>query len=656
MQKSFLKSFLLVAATVLATTFGPVAFAQVVTSGITGLVRSSDGKIISGATVTAVHTPTNATFHTTSNSVGRYNFNGLPVGGPYTVTSKAEGYTMEPLTDVTTALGTSIDVDLTVKSEVVQLEKFVATGARNALDSSSQGAATLLTAARLAAKPTTQRSLADLISASPTITLRALSGDREEAMITAVGQNNRYNSIMIDGNRINDQFGLNSTGLASFFNPLDLDTLEQLSIQVAPYDTRYSGFTGASINAVTKSGTNVFKGSAYFIWSGDHLAGIQAQGPDARTYVQSGAKVIPKLERTTKGFTFGGPLWKDHVFFFMNWAKFDRIGAPNAAGLPGVSATDLALINARVAAITKVHFGSLGGNANSLAKDEKKTLKLDWNINSDQRLSLRYTTTEGEVPQFGSFTTTSSGTGSNVGAAIVGGAATAFDSHFYAQQRKEKSLSAQLFSTWTPELKTELKWSHVKQDQYTPTNSIAPEIDIYGVTGTNQAGQTVNNGVVVLGTERFRHGNQINVDTKNYSAIGEYARGNLTFSGGFDMEDNNYYNLFRQYSYGVFNYASPTAFANDTVFAFRRDFTDLTLKGTSNSSPTPTCAMMERSMEPGMSRRASPSTTPLTKPARPRSAAASDILSDAPLGCSSQIPTALPASAPSLRSSPQSVV
>ena len=143
------------------------------------------------------------------------------------------------------------------------------------------------------------------------------------------------------------------------------------------------------------------------------------QGPDERTLVQAGVKVVPKLERTTKGLTFGGPLWKDHIFFFLNWEKFNRIGAPNSAGLPGVSAADLATINARVAQITKVNYGALGGNANSVAKDEKRLLKLDWQIVKDHRLSLRYTTTEGQVPQFGSFTTTSFGSGLNNNSAFT---------------------------------------------------------------------------------------------------------------------------------------------------------------------------------------------------------------------------------------------
>lgn len=582
MQKSFLKSFVIAAVAALALTFSPSALAQVVSSGMTGTVRGSDGKILSGVTVTAVHTPTNATFTDVTNASGRYSFRGLPVGGPYTVSAKAEGYTSATLSDVTTELGNDIDVGLTLKSEIVQLEKYVATGSRSALDPNALGSGSLLTSERLAARATTQRSLADLISSSPSVTLRALSGDREEAMITALGQNNRYNSIMIDGNRINDQFGLNSTGLASFFNPLALDTIEQLSVQVSPYDARYSGFTGASINAVTKSGTNEFHGSAYYIFSGDHLAGYQMQGPDARTLVQAGVKVVPHLERTTKGLTFGGPIFKDKLFFFLNWEKFNRIGAPNAAGMPTVSATDLATIAARVAQITKVNYGQLGGNANSVAHDEKKLLKLDWHISRDHRLSVRYTSTDGQVPQFGSFTTTSFGSGLNNNSAfgnLVGGATTAFDSHFYAQQRKEKSYSAQLFSNWTSDLKTEIKWSHVKQDQYTPTATISPEIDIFGVTGTNQAGATITNGVVVMGTERFRHGNQINVDTKNYSEITDYTRGNFTFSAGFDMEDNNYYNLFRQFSYGVFNYATPTDFLNDNPRFFQRNFTDLALKG-----------------------------------------------------------------------------
>jgi outer membrane receptor protein involved in Fe transport len=569
----------------LALALMPWAHAQVVTAGLTGLVRDTGGKIVAGSAVTAVHVPTGTTYTATTTAAGRYNLRGLIPGGPYTLTAKADGYKLSEHTDVAAELGADTEVPITMQSatDVIEMTKYVVKAETNQLDSSAVGASSVLTLERIEAKSSTQRSFADLFSVSPAITLRALSGDREEAQITALGQNNRYNSIMIDGSRINDVFGLNGTGLASFFNPLSFDALEQISIKLAPYDAAYSGFTGAALNAVTKSGTNQFHGSAYYIFSGDHVAGLQGQGPDARTLVTSGVKFVPKLERTTKGITFGGPLWKDHVFFFLNWEKFDRLGAPASAGLPGVSSGDVALINSRVAQISKIKYGSLGGNASSKADEEKKLLKLDWNITSQQRLSLRYSSTEGEVPQFGSFTTTSFGSGLNNNSALtnlVGGAATAYDSHFYAQQRKEKSYSARLQSQWTPDFKTTLAYSAVKQDQYTPTAVTGPEIDIFNVSGVNQAGAAVNNGVVVLGTERFRHGNQINVDSKSYSADADYTRGNFTYSGGVNVETNDLFNLFRQFSYGVFNYASPTDFLNDAPRFFQRNFTDLALKGT----------------------------------------------------------------------------
>lgn len=582
MHKSLFKTLLMCAATILAVTFAPSTFAQVVSSGMTGVVRGENGTPVVGATVTAVHTETNASFRATTDASGRYYLRNLPVGGPYKVSTNVDGYNPQEQSNVTTELGNDVSVDFNLKSSVVKLEAFTVTAEANTLDASAQGAANLFTRETIDTKTSTQRSFADLVSASPQVTLRSLSGDREEAQITAVGQNNRYNSIMIDGNRINDQFGLNATGLASFFNPISFETIEQFNVITGTADVRYSGFTGATVNFVTKSGTNKFHGSAYYEFSGDHLAGLQMQGEDARTRVQSGQKVNPHLERSRKGFTFGGPIWKDHLFFFMNWEKFERIGAPNNAGLPTVDATDLATITNRVAQISKVKYGSLGGNANSIANEEKKLLKLDWQINGDHRLSARYSTTEGTVPQFGSFTTTSFGSGLNNNSAfsnLVGGATTAFDSHFYAQERKEKSYSAALFSNWTPDFSTEIKWSNVKQDQYTPVNAIAPEIRIFGVKGVNQGGANVTNGVVVLGAERFRHGNQINVDTKNYSLNADYRKGNITWSAGFDREENNYYNLFRQFSYGVFDFATPADFAADNPRFFQRNFTDLALKG-----------------------------------------------------------------------------
>ncbi len=584
MHPTYLKSLALAILAALVAMAPAAALAQVTTAGMTGLVRGTDGKPIGAAVVVAVYTPTNASYSAKTNSDGRYYFRGLPIGSPFSMTVSSEGYQTQSLNEVVgTQLGQDVTVNFTIRSDVVKLDKFVVSGARSDLDASAFGSGQTLDANTLANKATARRSLNELVSATPSVTLRAINSGtgREDAMITAAGQNNRFNSWMIDGNRINDTFGLYESGTLAFFNPLSIDTLEQISVQLSPYDTRYSGFTGASINMVTKSGTNQVHGEAYLIANSDHLAGLQLEGPDNSTLVTQGIKHVPHLDQTTKGIFVGGPLWKDHVFFFLNWEKHDRNNAPSASGLSSVSSSDLALIEQRVAQISKVAYGSPGSGAAIKGSDEKKLLKLDWQINSQHRLTARYSSTEGSVPIYAYLTSTSFGNGLNnsTQSALSGTAATAFDSNFYAQQRKEKNLSAQLVSEWTPDFKTELKWSQVKQDQYTPVKVIAPEIDIFGVHGTNQAGQAVSNRVVVLGTERFRHGNIIHVNTKNYTATADYHQGNLTATAGADIELNDFYNLFRSYSYGLFNYATPADFLNDLPRFFQRNFTDLALKG-----------------------------------------------------------------------------
>jgi hypothetical protein len=567
----------------LAALATPVALvAQVTTGSMSGLVRANDGSAVAGASVSAVFTPTNVRYTGVTSSDGSFHLSGLPVGGPWKVSIAASGFDTQTLDEVSTQLGRDISLDFVIRSEVLKLDRLVVSGSRSQLDAGAMGSAQVLDSSILVNKATARRSLNELVSASPAVTLRAINSvtGREDAMITAAGQNNRYNSWMIDGNRINDSFGLYESGTLAFFNPLSIDSLEQISVQLSPYDTRYSGFTGATINMVTKSGTNEVHGEAYTIVNKDHLFGFRTEGPNPTNLLADGSTVIPHLDQTTKGLFVGGPIWKDHLFFFINWEKHDRNNAPSSAGLQSVAAGDLALIQQRIQQITKVSYGQPGSGAGIKGDDEKRLVKVDWQINNDHRLSVRYSSTEGSVPLYGNLTSTAYGNGLNNSslAGLSGTGATAFDSHFYSQQRKEKNLSSQLLSHWTSDLKTELSWSQVKQDQYTPVKVVAPEIDIFGVTGVNQAGQTITNGVVVLGTERFRHGNIIHVKTNNYTATAEYRLSTLTFSGGADVSVNDYYNLFRSFSYGVFNYASPADFLNDAPRFFQRNFTDLALK------------------------------------------------------------------------------
>ncbi len=549
----------------------PAAHAQVVSSGMTGVVRDNNGQPVVGATVTATHVATGTNYTATTTSSGRYNLRGMQPGGPYTVVVRGDGIQATQQTDVTTSLGVDTDISFTVQqTDVVAMEAFTVQADSNELDAGAVGAATVLDSQRLMLKPTTERSLADMISATPLVTLRSTFGDREESQITAVGQNNRFNSIQIDGSRINDQFGLNGTGLASFFNPLSLEWVDQLAVSISPYDVRQAGFTGASVNAVTKSGTNEFHGGASYFFRGDELLGVQLQGNNPREETLTGTKINPVLERSTYEFHVGGPIIRNKLFFFVGYEKFESTSAGRD---PRFSTPAESQILQRLNQYSSsINWGDpVTSQTANTSEDEKIIAKLDWNINDQHRASVRYLTAEGEVPQFGTY---ASSTFTNFNT-LSGGITSAPTGHFYAQGRKEESIAAQLFSDWTPDFKTEIRYAKTKQDQLTPVNSVAPTIAIFGLTGTDlDRNTTVNNGVYIAGTEQFRHGNVINVDTDQFFAAGDYFWRDWVFTAGVEREQSDYYNLFRAGSYGLVAFRNLDDFLNDTNAIIARNVYD----------------------------------------------------------------------------------
>ncbi len=538
----------------------------VVSSGINGTVLDAAGKPVAGAAVSLTHEPTGATLAAVSRTDGRYSFRGLQPGGPYTL--RARSAAAEALqSGVLTQLGQEIEVLLPLRSaagEIVRMAAFTVGAAKGDLDAGATGAGTLLSGAQLANQPTVQRSFADMARASSLVTLRHIQPPRSDAQITAVGQNVRFNSIQLDGARINDQYGLNTSGLQSFANPISLETIEQMSIAVSPYDVRQSGFTGASINAVTRSGTNRFGGSLYAYYTDQDLQGENEAGPTAG--------VRPILEQTTYGLTFGGPILRNRLFFFVNYEKFTSDTVASQPGFVPDAAT-LASITSRLAAINaaapfRTDFGTFGSAGANRQEDEKRLVKLDWQILPGHRLSVRYNETEGELPQFGRFSLTTPFTGVapvNLTAPV----STALSSNFFAQTRRETVLAGQLFNSWSESLKTEFHFAQSSYDQETPVAAVFPEIRIFGVPGTGPNGR-VANGMLALGTEQARHGNAVGNDTTSYKATADYFLGRFTFTLGADREESEFYNLFRNGSYGVFDYATPATFDTDTVGAFSR--------------------------------------------------------------------------------------
>ena len=467
-----------------ALILGLVGHAQIVSSGLTGVIRNELGAPVAGATITVVHVPTNTTHTTITSENGRFKFSGLRVGGPYTVSASASGRTVQSLTDVETSLADDTDVVLVARPEVIVMEKFVTVADLVALDGNATGASTVLSTRRIEAQPTTSRSFADLMKTNPFVTIRAFP------QVQALGMNVRYNSIMLDGARLNDQFGLASSGIFSLKNPFSLDAIEQFSVALTPYDVTQSGFGGASINAVSKSGTNEFHGSAYYLYTS-----YKWQGKD-RSGANAGRRGSPSYERT-HGYTLGGPILKNRLFFFLNYEKFENpSGSPSDAGFTPSPAA-LSVIEAQIKALPgSPDLGSFGGAGANLEAETKRLAKIDWNISNDHRLTVRYSDTEGLRPLFSSF---NPGTGFSANITLPGVSNTGYNngitslsSSFYSLNLIEKVWAGQVFSNWTRNLKTQLRYSKNNSSSLRGVPAVFPEVRILNVPGTSPNGASVS--------------------------------------------------------------------------------------------------------------------------------------------------------------------
>jgi hypothetical protein len=571
MQKPFLKSLsaefcaplsaLASIALALCLLLPSTAFGQgIVSAGMTGTLVDPAGKPIGGATVTAVHTPTNTTYTDITGQNGRFSFTGMPVGGPYTVSAVSGTFRIEPRTDVETSLGQITDVLLVAKEEVVAMEKFVASATRIDLDGGATGAATVLDSRQILAQPNGGRTFADLFKTNPFVSLRAFP------QVEALGINSRYNTITLDGAKINDSFGLNPSGLFSLNNPFSLDAIEQFSISLTPYDVRQSGFAGAAMNAVSKSGTNEFHGSGYFVFTDHNWGGKDVSGSTVNTRSLS--------KERTYGFTFGGPILKDRLFFFTNFEKYfrDSLGATRPGFTPDAAFLDA--VNTRLSALPGTPtMGTFGASSVSRLADTKRMAKLDWNITKDHRLSVRYSDTLGTLPTFGSYNATSFSQPAalNNQPSSFTNNTTSFTSNFYTLDVREKVWAAQLFNNWTSDFKTQFSYSNTKQDSVRATPVKFPEIRIMNVPGVSSSGATISSGDSFrFGTETSSMGNELHIKTQTMSGSGDYTVKNLTFTGGADHEVSDYLNLFRQGSYGYFDYWNLADFQADRPFGFAR--------------------------------------------------------------------------------------
>ncbi len=360
-------------------------WAQGVTTGsINGIITDADGDPLPGANIIAVHVPSGAQYGAASRESGAYNLPNLKVGGPYKITVSYVGFDPQIKENVYVNLGQKLRVDFEMHGKSVEIGQVTVTAEQSeVMNSNRTGAATYVNPKQVQELPSIKRSTRDLTRLDP----------RSDGNFSFGGKNWLFNSISLDGSYFNNPFGLDDPAPGGQANaePVPYDAVEQVQISVAPYDVREGGFTGAGINTVTKSGTNLPKASLYSFMRNESMIGNKV----------SGSKVIanPTLSYNQSGFSASGPILKNKLFFFIN-GEIERREDPGSNfvadrdgiitfGESRVRASIMDSIRKRMKDVYNYDTGPYEGYINN-TENEKLIIKLDWNINSNNNFSFRY--------------------------------------------------------------------------------------------------------------------------------------------------------------------------------------------------------------------------------------------------------------------------
>jgi hypothetical protein len=530
------------AVSAIAISVAGIASAQVTTSSIRGSVADESGAPVAGATVTITHVPSGTVSVAVSSASGDFAARGLRVGGPYSVSVTGTNFTPVTVTDINIALDQTYELNLTMTGART-LDTVVVTGSQLQTGFVSEGLKTTLGIEALNEVVSIDRDITDAAQLDPFATVNVQSGGAKELSIA--GANNRFNSLTIDGVALNDRFGLNANGYPTQRSPISYDAIESLSVQTAPFDVEYNGFTGGTINAVTKSGSNEFHGSGFYYYTDDALAGDKL----------GDRRVNQTFEEKTYGFTLGGPIIKDKLFFFGAYDKYEETAllqnGPAGSGALNIEENITTDDVAQVAQIVSDVWGfDIGGFSKPPAEDEKILFNIDWNINNNHRAKFTYLLTEGNAIQ--------EQNGNNFLASDnVLGASSAW----YNRSEKVESYIGHVFSDWTPNFSTEIKIA--KTDQSTGQDSLnGAEFPSMAVLLREVDG---DENYLVFGPDRFRHGNELDQEFLTLKLKAEYAYGDHLFKAGYEREEVDVNNLFAQNSEGSYVFDSITDLANATA-------------------------------------------------------------------------------------------
>ncbi len=493
-------------------TAAPGVYAQETSAAVRGAVSTSSGEALAGATVIVTSNATGVSKTTTTDASGFYSVRGLPAGVSYDIVVDANGWQKASTADLSLAVGQSEAINYRLDAE----EEVIVMGTRVAVDT-AVGPNAVFDLATLQDSPSVNRNINDIIQQDPRLYVDQSRGDVDAVQCN--GANPRYNSLTVDGVRLNDGFGLNSNGYPTQRMPFPFDAISSVAVELAPMDVVYGGFSACNINAVTKTGSNEMFGSVFFDYGSDSLRGDKLEGDSIESQDYS---------ETRWGIELGGAIIPDKLFFYGAYEKYDGADLNNRGAIGTGAVNEVPVTQAEldeIARISREVYGFEPGRTASEAfdfEDEKYLLKADWYINDAHRLSATYmyndsfnfTPSDGDLDEF------------------------EFDKHFYKRGAELTTYNINLYSDWNDRFSTEIRYSFSDVDflqqavagkDFAEFRVELDEVDVY------------------LGQDDSRQANALDWEVEQLVIRGIYTLGNHTITGGFEREDLQMYNLFYQH-------------------------------------------------------------------------------------------------------------
>jgi len=525
---------------IIALIANPLSAQGVTTSSLSGKVTTENGDPVSAANVVAIHTPSGTQYGTISRDDGNFNIRNMRVGGPYRVEASFVGYRSAGEEGVFLQLNKTAEVEFILVETTQQLDEVVVTyGKDDVINSDRTGAMTNISREQIDAMPSIARSQGDLTRLTP-----------ESNGNSFGGRNNLYNNFSLDGSIFNNPFGLDyaTPGGQTDAQPVSLDAIDQVQVSLAPFDVREGGFTGAGINAVTKSGTNNIYATAYYYFRNENMVGTKVGDVEA-----------PNVDFSTMqtGASIGGPIVKDKIFFFLNYEaeRRDQLahgfvaddGTNSGANVSSVPEDSIMMVQSRLRDYWNYEPGAYQGY-NHQTSNDKLMLKLDFNISSKHKMTLRYNMLNAwkdilPHPE-----------------AIIGRGPTSFRLPFenssYRIFNKIHSIVGEVNSMFSSNLSNNLLIGYTAfRDHREPKSAPWPVVDIFDASG---------NLAITMGSEMFSTSNVLNQDVFQLTDNLTLYRDKHTITAGLNFELFLFDNSFNLFYYPWFTFGTVSDFlAND---------------------------------------------------------------------------------------------